>query len=43
MAALEAAYRERSWYMVFLGVDPKFDTLRSDPAFQDLVRRLNLP
>ena len=40
---LETAYRERLQNMVYLGVYPKWDPLRSDPRFQDLVRRMNLP
>ncbi len=43
MAALEKAYEERSWYVVLLQVDPKFDNLRSDSRFQELVRRVGLP
>jgi tetratricopeptide (TPR) repeat protein len=39
---LEKAYQARSETLVFLKVDPKFDTLRSDPRFADLVKRLNL-
>jgi hypothetical protein len=40
---LEKSYRERATGMVFLKVDPRFDPLRSDPRFQDLLRRMNFP
>ncbi|MGH9775488.1 MAG: protein kinase domain-containing protein [Candidatus Acidiferrales bacterium] len=43
MAELEKAYEERSWYILQLAVDPKLDNLRSDPRYQDLVRRAGLP
>jgi eukaryotic-like serine/threonine-protein kinase len=42
MAALEKAYEERSWYVVLLAVDPKVDSLRSDPRFKQLVQRVGL-
>jgi TolB-like protein/cytochrome c-type biogenesis protein CcmH/NrfG len=40
---LETAYEQRGDWMVFLKVDPVFDDLRSDPRFQDLMRRMNFP
>jgi TolB-like protein/Flp pilus assembly protein TadD len=40
---LETAYEQRSNWMVFLKVDPLFDDWRSDPRFQELMRRMNFP
>ena len=39
---LERAYAQRSAAIVFLKVEPKWNNLRSDPRFQDLLRRLEL-
>jgi serine/threonine protein kinase len=40
---LERAYKVHEGDMSFLKVDPPFDPLRSDPRFQDLLRRMNFP
>ena len=39
---LEKAYEERLPAMIHLDVDPDWSSLRSEPRFLDLVRRLNL-
>ena len=40
---LERAYEMRDAVMVFLPVDPRWDSLRSDKRFQDLLRRCGFP
>jgi TolB-like protein/cytochrome c-type biogenesis protein CcmH/NrfG len=40
---LDRAYQERSDLVVYLRVDPRLDPLRSDPRFQEMVRRMNFP
>jgi len=42
-AWLERAYGERSFGMAWLKVEPSWDSLRSDPRFTDLMRRVGLP
>jgi serine/threonine-protein kinase len=39
---LEKAYTERADWMVFLNVDPRWNGIKSDPRFVDLLRRMNL-
>jgi len=40
---LRRAYEEHSPSMPMLQMDPSFDSLRSDPRFQELVRRVGIP
>ena len=41
-AYLEKAFGERRWAMTTLKVEPRFDSLRSDPRFEELVKRVGL-
>ena len=43
LAWLEEAYRQRHPGLSSLKVEPIFDFLRSNPRFQDLLRRMNFP
>ncbi len=42
LGILEKAYKERSPALTNLKVDPKYDSLRSEPRFQELLRRMRL-
>jgi serine/threonine protein kinase/tetratricopeptide (TPR) repeat protein len=41
--SLEKAYAAHDPSLEYLGVQPAYDSLRSDPRFADLVRRVGLP
>ena len=43
LEALERAYGERSWNLFGLRMTPWWDSLRDDPRYKDLVRRMNFP
>jgi len=40
---LEKAYQARDWFLPRLKTDPFMDSLRDDPRFADLVKRIGLP
>ena len=39
--SLEKAFEERSTLLTYLKMDPRFDSLRGDPRFKAMLRRLN--
>jgi len=39
-AELNKAYTNREYFLVWLRVDPRLDSLRGDPRFGDLLRRV---
>jgi TolB-like protein/Flp pilus assembly protein TadD len=43
LAWLERAYQVHNSWLALVQVDPRYDGLRSDPRFQDLLRRMNFP
>jgi len=43
LSALERAYTEHDLQMQFLAIEPHYDPLRSEPRFQELVRKVGLP
>jgi eukaryotic-like serine/threonine-protein kinase len=40
---LNIAYQERDWLLLTLKTDFQFDSIRSDPRFAELVRKVRLP
>jgi hypothetical protein len=39
---LEKAFNERSFHITYLKIRPDFDSIRNDPRFGDLIRRIGL-
>ena len=42
-AELEQAYQQRSFFLSLIQIDPELDSLRPDPRFQAMLRRMNFP
>ncbi len=42
-AWLEKAFQDRAFFLIWLKVEPQFDSLRDDSRFQDLLRRIGFP
>jgi hypothetical protein len=40
---LDKAYAERSNWLVWLNNDPRWDSVRNEPRFKELVRKVGLP
>ena len=40
---LEKAFAERSFWLVYLNVEIKYDPVRSDPRFQEVIGRMKFP
>jgi hypothetical protein len=39
---LERAYDQHAFQLQWITLEPRFDDLRSDPRFQDLLRRMRI-
>jgi tetratricopeptide (TPR) repeat protein len=40
---LEEAYEARSWFVIFIGIEPWYDPIREDERFQELIDKMEYP
>ncbi len=43
ISLLQQAYDEKSWFIIFIQIEPWYDPIRKDPRFLELVERMNFP
>jgi TolB-like protein/DNA-binding winged helix-turn-helix (wHTH) protein/Tfp pilus assembly protein PilF len=43
LRVIESEYQRRDGALILLNADPRFDSLKSDPRFQQLLQRIGLP
>ena len=42
LTQLEKAFEERSWWLVFASINLRFDSLRGEPRFLEILQKMNL-
>ena len=40
---LEQAYAEKSWFLIFLKIEPWYDPIRQESRFQDIITQMEFP
>jgi hypothetical protein len=43
LASLQKAFDARLGGMIYIKAEPEFDSMRSDPGFQALIKKMNFP
>ncbi|NND34172.1 MAG: hypothetical protein HKN76_16415 [Saprospiraceae bacterium] len=43
LALLEQAFKEKSWFLIFIQIEPWYDPIRDQPRFQAILDKMNFP
>lgn len=43
LTLLETAYAEKSWFLIFMNIEPWYDPIRQDSRFQAILNQMNYP